>query len=47
VAEPILACLARDPADRPTAGELADALEQVLAALPKPRLSKLKPRVLR
>jgi serine/threonine protein kinase len=47
VAEPITACLARDPADRPTAGELADALEQVLALLPKPRLSKLKPRVQR
>jgi len=47
VAEPIMACLARDPADRPTAAELAEALEQVLALLPKPRLSKLKPRLLR
>jgi eukaryotic-like serine/threonine-protein kinase len=47
VAEPILDCLAQDPIRRPTAGELADRLEPVLGALPKPRLSKLKPRVQR
>jgi len=44
VAEPIVAALAYDPADRPTAAELADALEPVLEALPKPWVSKLKPR---
>ena len=47
VAEPILACLAHEPAQRPTAAEVADRLEPVLAALPKPRLSRLKPRVQR
>jgi serine/threonine-protein kinase len=47
VAEPILACLEHDPAARPTAGALADRLEPVLGALPKPRLSKLKPRIQR
>lgn len=44
VAEPILACLARDPAGRPAPAEVADALEPVLLAQPKPRLSGLKPR---
>ena len=44
VAEPIMASLAYDPADRPTPAELGDALEPVLAALPKPWVSKLKPR---
>ena len=43
LAEPIMACLAHDPAKRPTAGELADELELVLNRLPKPVLSKLKP----
>lgn len=46
-AAPIISCLARDPADRPTAGELADRLELVLDGLPKPSLSKLKPRIRR
>ncbi len=45
LADPIMSCLAHDPAARPTAGELADQLELVLDRLPKPRLSKLKPRV--
>ena len=44
VAEPIMACLARDPAARPAPAELAEALEPVLRAQPKPRLSGLKPR---
>jgi serine/threonine protein kinase len=44
VAEPIMASLAYDPGDRPTPVELADALEPVLAGLPKPWVSKLKPR---
>lgn len=44
VAEPILACLAHDPGARPGPAELAEALEPVLRAQPKPRLSGLKPR---
>jgi hypothetical protein len=44
VAEAILACLQRDPARRPAPTELADWLEPVLAAQPKPRLAGLKPR---
>jgi len=47
VAGAILDCLAHDPHARPAAGELADRLEPVLDALPKPRLSKMKPRVQR
>lgn len=45
IAEPIMACFAFGPADRPTAAEVASQLEQVLGALPKPRLSRLKPRI--
>ena len=45
LAAPILACLRRDPAARPSAREVAEALEPVLGALPKPRLSRLKPRL--
>ena len=45
--DPIMACLASNPADRPTAGELGDRLELVLDQLPKPQLSKLKPRIQR
>jgi len=44
VAKPIMACLAYDPADRPTPFDLSEALEQVVAGLPKPWVSKLKPR---
>jgi serine/threonine protein kinase len=44
IAEPIMSCLAYDPFDRPTAAELAATLEPVLAALPRPWISKLKPR---
>ena len=43
LAEAIMACLARDPAARPTAGELGDRLQLVLQRLPKPKLSSLKP----
>lgn len=45
--EPIAACLAPDPAARPSAGELADRLEVVLESLPALRLGKLKPRLRR
>ncbi len=44
VAEPILACLASDPAARPSPAALAEALEPILLAQAKPRLSGLKPR---
>jgi serine/threonine protein kinase len=37
-------CLALDPADRPSPGELADRLEAVLDRLPRMRIAKLKPR---
>jgi serine/threonine protein kinase len=44
VAEPILACLRPDPGDRPLPAEVGEALEPVLRAQAKPRLSGLKPR---
>ncbi len=44
IAAPILACLQRNPVERPSPAELSDALEPVLAAQAKPRLSGLKPR---
>jgi serine/threonine protein kinase len=47
IADPIMACLAYDPADRPTPAEVGDQLELVLDTLPKPRISKLKPRLRR
>jgi eukaryotic-like serine/threonine-protein kinase len=44
LAESIMGCLARDPAARPTPAQLGDRLQVVLQALPKPKLSRLKPR---
>ena len=44
LAESIMSCLERDPAARPTPGELGDRLQLVLQDLPKPRLASLKPR---
>ena len=44
VAAAITSCLEPDPADRPTAAELAAELEPALDALPRPWVSKLKPR---
>ena len=35
VAEPIMSCLAFDPADRPTAREVSDALQPLVADLPR------------
>jgi eukaryotic-like serine/threonine-protein kinase len=45
LAEPILSCLAHDAEARPLPAEVAAVLEPILGALPKPRLSRLKPRV--
>lgn len=39
----VMRCLSRDPADRPTPAELADALEPVAASLPRPRLGRMRP----
>jgi eukaryotic-like serine/threonine-protein kinase len=45
LAGPIMACLARDPEARPAPAQVAAAMEQLLEALPRPRLSRLKPRL--
>jgi serine/threonine protein kinase len=45
IAEPIAACLAYHPAERPAPAEVAARFELVLGRLPKPRISKLKPRL--
>jgi serine/threonine protein kinase len=45
IGDPIMACLAYDPSERPAPSEVADELERVLASLPKPRISRLKPRL--
>jgi serine/threonine protein kinase len=45
LAEPMMSCLAREPEARPRPDELAAVLEPILGALPKPRLSRLKPRI--
>jgi hypothetical protein len=39
-----MSCLEYDPRKRPAAAELAATLEPVFAALPRPWVSKLKPR---
>lgn len=44
VSEAIMACLAPEPAARPRPAELLAELESGLVSLPKPWLSKLKPR---
>ena len=43
VADAVGACLAPRPADRPTADELARALEPMVDALPAPRLGRFRP----
>lgn len=43
VSDAVLACLTPDPGDRPAPDELATALEQVEATLPRPRLGKFRP----
>lgn len=45
VADVVLQCLARDPAERPTASQLAVGLEPLVAALPsRPVIGRLRPR---
>jgi hypothetical protein len=44
ILDPIMRALEHQPEARPSATELAAELELVLANLPKPRISKLKPR---
>jgi eukaryotic-like serine/threonine-protein kinase len=43
VAEVVLACLARRPADRPTPAEVATAVEPLIARLPRPVLAGFRP----
>jgi eukaryotic-like serine/threonine-protein kinase len=45
VATLIMLCLERDPSRRPQPAHLHEALEPILGGLPKPRLSRLKPRL--
>ena len=45
IRQAIMRCLAYEARARPTPAELAEELEAVLGGLPKPRLSKLKPRL--
>jgi eukaryotic-like serine/threonine-protein kinase len=41
--EVLMSCLAPSPADRPTPGELGDALEPLVNALPAPRIGRFRP----
>ena len=43
LAELVFSTLEPQPADRPTAAQLADALEPIVAALPRPRLGRFRP----
>jgi serine/threonine protein kinase len=48
LADPILSCLAKPPEDRPSAEELAGALQPLVAALPKPSIvPRIRPRARR
>jgi eukaryotic-like serine/threonine-protein kinase len=40
----VMACLEPHPPDRPTAGQLGDALEPLVGALPAPRIGRFRPR---
>jgi serine/threonine protein kinase len=44
LARAVMACLEPHPADRPTAGQLGDALEPLVGALPAPRIGRFRPR---
>jgi eukaryotic-like serine/threonine-protein kinase len=39
----IMSCLEQRPSDRPTAGDLGDALEPFVAALPAPKIGRFRP----
>jgi serine/threonine-protein kinase len=43
LAELLFGCLANRPSERPTAAEVAAALEPLVAELPRPRLSRFRP----
>jgi eukaryotic-like serine/threonine-protein kinase len=43
LAEAVMACLEPRPVDRPSAAELADALEPIVAALPAPKIGPFRP----
>ncbi|HEX2129507.1 MAG TPA: serine/threonine-protein kinase [Solirubrobacterales bacterium] len=45
LAELIMSCLSKDPRARPAPDELHAVLEPVIAGMPAPRLSRLKPRL--
>lgn len=45
LADLILACLARSPADRPTPAQIAQAVEPLIARLPKPVLGGFRPKI--
>ena len=47
VAGLVLACLAADPADRPRPAEVAEAVEPLIARLPKPVLGGFRPKLRR
>jgi serine/threonine-protein kinase len=44
-AQMVLACLALEPADRPTPREVAESFEPAMDRLPRPRLSGFRPRL--
>jgi serine/threonine-protein kinase len=43
LAELVLPCLEKSPADRPTATQMADALEPLVDSLPAPKIGKFRP----
>jgi serine/threonine protein kinase len=45
IGKQILACLEKDPANRPTPAEIADVLEPLQTVMPKPVLGRLRPRL--
>jgi len=48
IADPIMSCLRKRPADRPTAEELAGSLQPLVAALPKPSIvPRIRPKTRR
>jgi eukaryotic-like serine/threonine-protein kinase len=43
IADAVMRCLERRPANRPTPGELGDAIEPLAGALPAPRIGRFRP----